>query len=324
MPFIQIVTGFLGSGKTTCVRHLVEGPGDVKIGVVVGEYAEDGFDGQMIQASGAVVRQITSTGRGDQAKSYLPAVRAFVEENRMSRVIVETSGVTEIARVSQELWADPLVRAGATFGPTIVVIDAGAFAAHDQHFAHQFWSQIDIADFVAINKTDKVPGESLEHIRARIRARNPEARVQFAYMGQIHRASAMAIPYDGFVPRALRAKWTGTMPAEFESFVYRSERVCHDRILFGHKLLNLPGPRIARFKGVLRAWDRAYCMNGLPGQLDWDNTPVEGDTRIAFIGLGLAEREAEIRKVLDDELERQKQEVLADMAAQRARREGRA
>lgn len=323
MPILQIVTGFLGSGKTTCVRHLIEGPGDVKVGVVVGEYAEDGFDGQMIQASGAMVRQITSTGRGDQSKSYLPAARAFVEENRMTRIIVETSGVTEIARVSQELWADPIVRAGATFGQTIVVIDAGAFAAHDQYFAHQFWGQIDVADFVAINKTDKVPGESLEYIRQRIKQRNPEARVQFAYMGQVHRASALSIPYDNYVPRALRATWTGTLPPEFESFVYRSERVCHDRIMFGHKLLNLPGGKIARFKGVLRSWDRSYCINGLPGQLDWDNTPVEGDTRIAFIGLGLAQREAEVRKTLDDELERQKQQVLEETAAQRRAREGR-
>ena len=323
MPYLQIVTGFLGSGKTTVVRHLVEGPGDMKIGVVVGEYAADGFDGGMIQSAGATVRQITSTGRGDGSKSYLPAARAFVEERVVSRVIIETSGVTEIARVSQELWADPVVRQGAVFGPTIVVIDAGAFQAHDESFAHQFWSQIDVADFVAINKTDKVPGESLELIRQRIKARNPEAKVQFAYMGQIHRASAMALPYDGFVPRALRAKWTGVLPPEFEAFVYRTERVCHDRILFGHKLLNLPGGRIARFKGVLRAWDRSHCLNGLPGQLDWDNSHVEGDTRIAFIGLGLAQREPEIRKLLDDELESQKVEIEAEQAAQRARREGR-
>lgn len=323
MVILQIVTGFLGSGKTTCVRHLVEGPGDAKIGVVVGEYAEDGFDGKMIQASGAVVRQIVSTGQGDSRKSYLPSVRAFVEENVMSRVIVETSGVTEIAKVSQELWADPVIRKGAIWGPTVVVIDAGAFAAHDQYFPAQFWSQVDLADFVAVNKTDKVPGESLEYIRQRIYARNKECKVQFAYMGQVHRASALAIPYDDYLPRALRAKWEGVLPGEFESFVYRSERVCHDRLLFGHKLLNLPGGKIARFKGVLRSWDASYCVNGLPGQLDWDNTPVEGDTRIAFIGLGIDKRRDEIQNVLDGELERQKQEVLADMAAQRAAREGR-
>jgi len=302
---IQIVTGFLGSGKTTLVRHLVEGPGAGKVGVVVGEYAEDGFDGQMIQASGATVRQITSTGRGGAALSYLAPARSFIEEGRFDRVIVEISGVTEIAQVSQELAADPVVARAVVFGPTIVVVDASSFDAHDRYFPHQFWSQIDVADVVAVNKTDRVGSDVLERIRARITTRNPEANVQFVFMSQINRGVASNHPFEGFTPRAMRATWEGVLPAEFEAFVFRSHRPCYDRVAFGHLLLNLPGGQIARFKGVLRCWDRPYCINGMPGQLDWDNTPVEGDTRIAFIGLNLAERQAEIVPALEAELMRQ-------------------
>lgn len=316
---LQIITGFLGSGKTTLVRHLIEGPGEVSTGVVVGEFAEEGFDGRMIEASGATVRQISASGRGDNAKSYLPATRSFVDEGRFTRVILETSGVTEIAKVTDELWSDPIIRKNAVFGPTIVVVDAGSFAAHDQHFPHQFWAQLDVADVVAINKTDKVPGERLDVIKNRILARNPEAKIQFTYQGQIHRPTALSIPYDGFLPRAMRANWQGLLPPEFESFVYRSERVCFDQVRFGHLMLNLPGGQIARFKGVLRCWDRAYCINGMPGQLDWDNTPVTGDTRIAFIGLDLMKREEEVRVTLDAELERQRDEVRRENEARRIR-----
>jgi len=314
---LQIVTGFLGSGKTTLVRHLIEGPGEVSTGVVVGEFADEGFDGRMIEASGATVRQIAAAGVGQSAKSYLPSTRSFVDEGRFTRVILETSGVTEIATITQELWSDPVIRRSAVFGPTIVVVDAGAFAAHDQYFAPQFWAQLDVADVVAVNKTDKVPGERLDLIKQRILARNPEARVHFTYQGQIHRTSALAIPYDGFAPRAMRANWAGVLPPDFEAFVYRSERVCFDQVLFGHILLNLPGGSVARFKGVLRCWDKAHCINGMPGQLDWDNTPVTGDTRIAFIGLDLAARELAITQALDRELERQRDEVRRENEARR-------
>jgi G3E family GTPase len=316
---LQIVTGFLGSGKTTLVRHLIEGPGEVSTGVVVGEFAEEGFDGRMIEASGATVRQISSSGVGHAAKSYLPSTRSFVDEGRFTRVILETSGVTEIASVTQELWSDPVIRKNAVFAPTIVVVDAGAFAAHDKYFAPQFWAQVDVADIVAVNKTDKVPGERLDLIKQRILSRNPEARVQFTYQGQIHRPTALTIPYDGFTPRAMRANWTGVLPPDFEAFVYRSERVCFDQIHFGHILLNLPGGSVARFKGVLRCWDRAHCINGMPGQLDWDNTPVTGDTRIAFIGLDLAQRQTTICEALDRELERQRDEVRRENEARRIR-----
>jgi|GEM_PF-1352309 len=314
---LQIVTGFLGSGKTTLVRHLIDGPGEISTGVVVGEFAEEGFDGRMIEASGATVRQISASGVGDAAKSYLPATRSFVDEGRFTRVILETSGVTEIAKVTQELWADPVIRKNAVFSPTIVVVDAGAFAAHDKYFAAQFWAQLDVADIVAVNKTDKVPGESLEAIKQRILARNPEAKVQFTYQGQIHRPTALMVPYDGFTPRAMRANWTGVIPPDFEAFVYRSEQVCFDQVLFGHIMLNLPGGSVARFKGVLRCWDKAHCINGMPGQLDWDSTPVTGDTRIAFIGLDLSKREGPITAALDAELMRQRDEVRRENEARR-------
>lgn len=317
---LQIITGFLGSGKTTLVRHLIEGPGEVSTGVVVGEFAEEGFDGRMIEASGATVRQISASGVGNTAKSYLPATRSFVDEGRFTRVILETSGVTEIAKVTQELWADPVIQKNAIFSPTIVVVDAGAFAAHDRYFAHQFWAQLDVADIVAVNKTDKVPGEDLDAIKARILARNPEARVQFTYQGQISRTLALSVPYDGFTPRAMRASWTGVLPPDFEAFVYRSNEVCFDQITFGHILLNLPGGSVARFKGVLRCWDKAHCLNGLPGQLDWDSTPVTGDTRIALIGLDLKGREATITQALDAELARQREEVRRENEVRRAQR----
>ncbi|PIE16036.1 MAG: hypothetical protein CSA66_07830 [Proteobacteria bacterium] len=311
MTVLQIVTGILGSGKTTLVRHLIEGPAESKVGVVVGEFADDGFDGDMIKASGGIVRQICATGRGDDAKSYLEPTRAFVEEGKVGRVIVETSGVTEIAQVATDLRDDPVIGSRAVLGPTIVVLDAGAFTAHDTHFAPQLWAQLDVADIVAINKTDKAHNDSLETIRRRVAGRNPEAKALFCYMGQIHRPTALSIPYEGFTPRAFRARWEGALPAEFEAFVYRTSRVCYDRVLFGHRLLNLPGGRIARFKGVLRCWDGPRSVNGLPGQLDWENTPVEGDTRIAFIGIGMDGREAEITEILDAELERQRHDVGA-------------
>lgn len=315
---LQIVTGFLGSGKTTLVRHIIEGPGDVSTGVVVGEFADEGFDGRMIEASGATVRQISSSGVGMTAKSYLPSTRAFVDEGRFTRVILETSGVSEIARIIDELWSDPIIRKNAMFGPTIVVVDASSFASHDKYFAPQFWAQLDVADVVAINKTDKVPGADLDAIKERIASRNPEARIQFTYQGQIHRGTATSIPYDDFTPRAARASWDGVLPPDFEAFVYRSEMVCHDQIHFGHVLLNLPGGSVARFKGVLRCWDKAYCINGMPGQLDWDNTPVTGDTRIAFIGLDLAGRKTTITETLDAELQRQREEVRRENEARRA------
>ena len=132
--------------------------------------------------------------------------------------------------------------------------------------------------------------------------------VHFSYMGQVSRPSILDPLLEGERPAILDVDFSDDPPAEFEAFVYRSKRVCFDRVTLGHRLLNLPGGEIARFKGGLRCWDKTHCVNGFPGQLDWDSTPVHGRTAIAFIGLGLLERQAEISAILDAELESQQRE----------------
>ncbi len=306
---INVVTGILGAGKTSVLRHLIDGHNlDGVPGVVVGEYAEEGFDGQMLKSAGARVSQITNTGRGDSAKSYVESVREMIEDEMHWRIYLETSGVTQISQVAKDLLEDEVIRQHAQLGRTVTVLDAGAFSLHDELFNAQLWAQIAVADVVIINKTDKVQSESLGDLRARIRARRPDVAVQFSYMGQASRPAILDPLTDDERPAILDVDFSNDPPAEFESFVYRSKRVCFDRVTFGHRLLNLPGGAIARFKGALRCWDKTYCLNGFPGQLDWDSTPVQGRTVIAFIGLNLKEREAGVAALLDAELEAQQED----------------
>ena len=303
---LHVVTGILGSGKTILLQHLLEAPtGEGRSAVVVGEYAEEGLDGDLLRSSGAEVREITATGRGSEAKSYVEDVRALVRHGAFRRVFLETSGVTQISQVARDLMADPVIAEHARFGRTTTVVDCGAFEIHDQHFHRQLWAQVAVADVVVLNKTDKANETSLAAMRDRVRALRPDADVLFAYMGQIMSQRVLGPLEDDWTPAILGVDWTDDPPAEFESFVYRSKLTCYDRVMFGHRLLNLPGGRIARFKGVLRSYDGSHVVNGLPGQLDWGRLGPRVDTAIAFIGLDLDGRVEGIGRILDAELEGQ-------------------
>jgi G3E family GTPase len=299
---LQIITGILGAGKTTVVQHLLDATRIERTAVVVGEFAEVGFDAMLLAQTQATVRQIAATGIGGATKSYAGAVRELVETGDFDRVLIETSGVAEIDKVVGSLMGDPSIRARTRLGNTVTVLDAGAFQVHDTYFAAQLWAQVDVADVVIVNKTDRAAQLSLSEIRRRIRERNDEAQVVFTYMGQVRRGDVLDPRYPEYTARATRISWPQGPPADFESFVYRSEAPCHDRMVFGHRLLNLPMGMVARFKGVLRGWDRSYCINGFPGQLDWDTAPVEGKTAIAIIGLELASQKDAICALLDKEL----------------------
>lgn len=305
---LQIVTGILGSGKTSVLKHLLDTPDPTGWpAVLVGEFAEEGFDADMLRAVGVPVKQVASMGGKSEAEAYVGPLRQLVDSGDHGRVFLETSGVSEIDSLIRALRDDPQLSRELEFGPTLTVLDAGSFYAHSEHFAAQLWGQVDVADYVVINKTDKAPHDaSLTEMRKAVEARNPQAEVRFAYMGQIRRSEILDPQPEGFTPRLHFDFERDAKPRDFDAFVYRSELVCFDRILLGHRLLNVPG-RIARFKGVLRCWDRSYCVNGMPGQLDWDNTPVKGKTCIAVIGLGLAKMRSEIVGILDQELEGQQE-----------------
>ena len=306
---INIITGVLGSGKTTLLQHLLADQLPIeRPAIVVGEFAEEGLDAQLLTVESVPIRQLTATGVGDTSKSFLSPLKELVMSGRHNRIYLETSGVAEVHRIIPDLYSDPDLVKATVIGPTVTVIDAGAFEYHDQHFGTQFWSQIEVADIIVINKVDRVSRDELAAIEARIKERNPVARRAGTYMGRVRRGEVNSRVPEDFTPRILQVSGECDVP-EFEAFVYRTSAVCYDRVMFGHLLLNLPDAVIARFKGKLRVHDKTYCVNGFPGQLDWDNTPVFGDTSIALIGLRLLDRKARLTTLLDEEIERQRIEV---------------
>lgn len=304
LPIVHLVSGILGSGKTTFCCHLLDAPQpEGQLGIVVGEYADEGYDAEPLKATGAIVRQISSMQQKKQAPAYMAEMRNLVDMG-VARIILETSGITAIGETGRALKEE--VAAGRIrVGRTAVVVDAGSFAAHQKTFPEQLWAQVDVADVLVINKTDKVDHEAAYAVRDACQARNPHASVVFTYMGQVQRQEVFGEPPEGTGPRLLELPDSGApTPREFDAFVFRSDKICIDRVRFGHMLLNLPG-QVARFKGVLRVWDKAYGINGMPGQLDYDNAPVSGSTRLAFIGIGLDEIKDEILGMLEGELQRQ-------------------
>lgn len=303
-PTVHLVSGILGSGKTTFCQHLLDAPNpEGQYGIVVGEYAGEGYDAEPLKATGAIVRQISAMQHKEQAPAYMEQMHRL-RDMGCARILLETSGITAISATSKALkkeLADGTVR----LGRSCVVVDAAAFVAHQTTFPEQLWAQVDVADLLIINKTDKVDPAEVYATRDACQARNPHAQVAFAYMGQINRSDVFGPEPEGFQPRLLHvADSDAPVPQEFDAFVFRSQAICIDRIKFGHLLLNLPG-KVARFKGVLRCWDKCYGINGMPGQLDYDNAPVSGKTWMAFIGIGIDALEDEIKTLLEDELQRQ-------------------
>jgi len=170
---VIIVTGFLGSGKTTLINRLLTADHGRRLAVVVNEFGEVGIDHDLLISSDQEVIQMNNgciccTVRGDLVRSFFELAE---HRTKFDTVIVETTGLAEPAPVAQSLYADARIRADFTLDGVVTVVDAKHISGQLESSA-EACEQIAFADLIVLNKTDLATPEELDRIEAQIRQLN--------------------------------------------------------------------------------------------------------------------------------------------------------
>lgn len=174
---LLIISGFLGSGKTTVLLALARRLADTgqKVAVIENEVGKTGIDGQLIQAEGLSVRELYSGCVCCQLRIDLLNTLYELERNeRPDVVIVEPSGVASARQVT-----DGLIGYGGDIRRTLVVtlIDAVRFRALELFGLPLVETGIAAADLVVVNKIDEAEPAELERLETRIRDIRPGSRI---------------------------------------------------------------------------------------------------------------------------------------------------
>ncbi len=175
---VSIVTGFLGSGKTTLIRRVLGDPAFTRTAVIVNEFGEIGLDHQLVASSDETLIALT-TGclccavRSDLVATLLDLrARRDAGEIAFDRVLVETSGLADPAPILQALMTDTDVARFHRLDTVLTVVDAlHGDGALDRH--PEARRQAALADRLALSKTD-VAGPA-NRLQARLAALNPGA-----------------------------------------------------------------------------------------------------------------------------------------------------
>jgi G3E family GTPase len=177
---VNLLFGFLGSGKTTLVRHLLAEHGrGVKTAVIVNEFGEVGVDGEILRGNSIDIVELNSgclccTLRGSLMLAVEELHRAKVE-----RVIVEATGVAQPGELTETL-TDSSIKLKVDIGPLVTVVDAAKFPKLIAMLGEFYAAQIENADIVVLNKADLVTVQQLEGVGREIRDINPSADIVFA------------------------------------------------------------------------------------------------------------------------------------------------
>lgn len=177
---LNLLFGFLGSGKTTLVRRVLEErSSDVPMAVIVNEFGDVSIDGQILEGRAVDMVELTSgcvccTLKG----SLLNAIEELEERAGVEQIVVEATGVAQPEDMLETL-DDPTLKLGLDLGPVVTVVDAGKFAKIRTMLGDFYTQQVANADIVLLNKTDLVSAETLDEVREQIRALNDRASIVF-------------------------------------------------------------------------------------------------------------------------------------------------
>jgi G3E family GTPase len=174
---VTLLSGFLGSGKTTMVNHVVTDSSGLRVAVVVNEFGELGIDSALIsgEASGLIELRggcVCCVNRGDLGR----ALTELVASGRpIDHILVEASGLTDPGPTIEAL-VSPALADKVSFSGTVSVIDAANFDRNLES-AEAAYNQISYADLLVINKSDLVDGAAIDAIRSGLRRLNAEAPI---------------------------------------------------------------------------------------------------------------------------------------------------
>lgn len=179
---VTLVTGFLGSGKTTLINKALRAPELQKTVVIVNEFGEVGLDHQLYANSNDAVIVLENgclccTIQSDLVSTLnsLYHDRQAGRVPRFDNVVIETSGLSEPGPVLQAFLSEPTLDGLFRVGRVLTLVDAvnweGTSIQHDEAVR-----QVALADDIVITKTDLAPADAIDP-RQSLRAINPTATI---------------------------------------------------------------------------------------------------------------------------------------------------
>jgi len=207
---VNLLFGFLGSGKTTLARNLLSADSrGRKMAVIVNEFGDVGIDGAILEGreDGEAIDMVELTSgclcctlKG----SLLTAVEELRRKADVDQVVIEATGVAEPEEMV-ETFSDPSLAELYDMGPMVTVVDAPKFMKIREMLGPFYEAQVRNADTVILNKIDLAGAQDLEALRREVASLNPDAEVVFAERCDVDTAHLLFGPESRVMALALEA-----------------------------------------------------------------------------------------------------------------------
>ncbi|MCH4034520.1 MAG: GTP-binding protein [Lachnospiraceae bacterium] len=176
---VDIISGFLGAGKTTLIRKLIKDAlAGTKVVLIENEFGEIGIDGGFLKESGIQIREMNSgciccSLVGDFNASLKQVCATYAPE----RILIEPSGVGKLDDVMRAIEKTAEEVPGMKLNSAVTVVDCTKAKLYLKNFGEFFTNQIENAGTIVLTRTDKASQEKIDEAVALIREHNKKATI---------------------------------------------------------------------------------------------------------------------------------------------------
>ena len=280
-----VITGFLGAGKTTLIRHLLQNAKGRRLALVINEFGDVGVDGELVKGCNDAAcpeEDIVELANGciccTVADDFLPTMQKLLDRPEPpEHIIIETSGLA-LPKPLVKAFQWPDIRTRATVDGVIALIDADAVAAgrfatdeaapaaaraadpnldHDSPLEELFEEQLACADMVVLNKADLIDAETLARVEAEVQAETRAGvRIIRADHGAVDVAALLGITAAAEDDLDSRPSHHDGADADhdhddFDSFVVSGGAVADADVLLARLAGVIAGHDVLRIKGLV-------------------------------------------------------------------------
>ncbi len=184
-----VITGFLGAGKTTLIRHLLENANGKRIALIINEFGDLGIDREIVNGcaiEGCNDDDVVELANGciccTVADEFLPVMQGLLErDNPPEHIVIETSGLA-LPKPLIKAFNWPEIKTRVSVDGVVSVIDGPAYAdgmfshnhdapdaSHETPLSEVFEDQLHAADMVLLNKTDQLDNDAVNQLEAKLK-----------------------------------------------------------------------------------------------------------------------------------------------------------
>lgn len=251
---VLLLTGYLGSGKTTLVNKILSNNKGIKFAVIVNDIGEVNIDADLIEKGGVVDQQDDSLVALQNGcicctlkMDLVQQLSDIVKMHRFDYIVIEASGICEPAPIAQTICAYPqiypdLAKDGrAVLDSIVTVVDArrmcDEFSAgndlmkkelDEDDIENLLIQQIEFCSFVLLNKADDVSPEELQKVRTIVRALQPKAEIIECNYGDVDFDRILDTKDFNFDKVATSASWIAAIENEADDEHHEHDEHHHD------------------------------------------------------------------------------------------------